>query len=202
MLEHLERNALLLPEDVARMVLTSTLVEISTPQLIALNAAELSRITNFKWSPYYAGTDIHSAVAADPIPDDGHCDQLLARVIREYANAGMDVIFPHALASSSDPFLAHVSLEWTSFEDRVFFVCRSNPDESIWLQSFDDTLARTSTAGAFDIGFCTPSTPAPCNEWNRNEIERMIASADCVFAAALDGEGYLVWKLEHPITTG
>ena len=74
-LRQLERNISFLSQDVADLLRLSAPIQHSSPQLIALDAAELHRITDFQWSPYYAGTDIYSAVAADPIAGDGYCDR-------------------------------------------------------------------------------------------------------------------------------
>ncbi len=41
-----------------------------------------------------------------------------------------------------------------------------------------------------------PSTiPDDKTEWTQAQLDAMVDAASCVFAAALDGGGYLVWEL-------
>jgi hypothetical protein len=194
-LRHLERNVSVLPDEVARLLVGSRPVQCGEPQLIALDAAEINRVVDFQWSPYYSGTDIYSAIAADPIPDGGHCHDLLARHVRRCVVPGVDVVFPYAFASRRDSFLANVAQEWASFNDIVLFICRFNERESAWLESFDDTRRQASVAGSFDVGVCSKRCPGHCAEWTGEAMRDLMASAICVFAAALDGEGYLLWTV-------
>ena len=192
---HLERNVSLLSDEIAQLLLSSPPVQCGEPQLIALDAAEINRNVDFQWSPYYSGTDFHSAIAADPIAEGGHCNDLLARQVRRCVFPGVDVVFPHALASRTDPFLANVAEEWVSYNDSVFFVCRFEPIELAWLESFDGARRQASTAGAFDVGVCSTRCPRRSSQWTKETVFNMTAAAVCVFATALDGEGYLVWKV-------
>jgi hypothetical protein len=81
-----------LPKQIADLLLSSLPVQYAEPQLIALDAAEIDRITDFQWSPYYSGTDIITALASDPIPAGAHCHELLARLIRTFLVPGADVL--------------------------------------------------------------------------------------------------------------
>jgi hypothetical protein len=88
-----------------------------------------------------------------------------------------------------------VPLEWKTRADRVFFICRFGPDDATWLESFDDTRRQASTAGAFDVGFCSSALLNRGEAWTNGDVQTMIGTSTCVFAAALDCEGFLVWKV-------
>jgi hypothetical protein len=190
--EHLKRNVSVLHSQIAALLLSSSAVRNAEPQLIALDAAEIARITDFQWSPYYSGTDIHTAVASDPIKGPQDHD-VLARLIRTSCSPGADVVFACFVASKTDTWMRNVSQEWRSCNGNIFVIHRFDPDEPRWLEGFEETLRRASTPG-FDVGFCTHAPAGSGGEWTVEEFGAMVAASNCIFAAALDGEGYLVWK--------
>ena len=196
-LKHLRRNASLLTEKSANRLLSSAVVQSARPYIIALDAIDLDRVTDFQWSPFYSGTDIHRALAANSIVEGMTCDDMLAMNIRRRitVDCSPDVVFPDSMASRNDPFLANVTRQLAFCDDRVYYIVLQNDSDAAWLALFDDTLRFASNAGSFDIGFCTRVPHADKMEWTSQQLNAMIDSASCVFAAALDGEGYLVWEL-------
>ena len=196
-IQHFERNISVLCAELSSRLRVAPPVRSAAPYLIALDAIEIDRITDFKKSPYYAGVALHKAKAADPVVDGCWSDDLLAQVIHDsiVRTHTSDVVCPHSWATKGDPFLARVTLEYAFRGDRVFFVCRHDDDHSVWLTRFDDTLHAVSDAGAYEIGFCTLAPPAENAVWTPSQLDAMIDTASCVFASALDGEGYLVWDL-------
>jgi hypothetical protein len=165
------------------------------PCLIALDAIEIDRITDFQWSPYYAGVALHTLLADDPVADGCWSADLLAQLLHD-ANIRTrtpDVVFPHTWATTNSRFLARETLEHAFCGDRVFFICRHHDEHSVWLSQFDDTL-RTACCNK-GVGFCTVAPLADNKVWTANQLTSMIDTASCVFASALDDEGYLVWGL-------
>ncbi len=195
--QHLDRNTSLLADQTADRLRVASAVRNAKPYLIALDAIDLKLVTDFRMSPWYSGTDLHSAIASDPIDDGGFVQELLAHSIHHHLfhRDAADVVFPHAMASKGDPFLKNVESELAFCGNRVLYVVRYNDNLPSWLSLFDDTLRTASNAGSFEIGFCTTARPTDNNEWTQEQLEGMIEVASCVFAAALDGEGYLVWEL-------
>ena len=195
-IQHLERNTSLLTDHTADLLRGAPPIQSENPYLIALDAIDLDRITDFNWSPWYSGTDVHRAVASDPIVDGSFCPDLLAQLVRDHVVRGLssDVVFPDATALKGDEFLNKVALEFAYCGNRVSYVLRYNDDECTWLSLFDDTIRTASNAGAFDVGFCTKVRPTENADWTQEQLDAMIDGATLVFATALDGDGYLVWE--------
>ncbi len=195
--QHLERNTSILADQTADRLRVASAVRNAKPYLIALDALELELVTDFGMSPWYSGTDLHSEIASDPIEDGGFVQELLAHSIHHQVSHGdaADVVFPDAMASKGDPFVNNGESELAFCGNRVFYVVRYDDDVHSWQSLFEDALRAASNAGAFDIGFCTTTRLTDNNEWTQEQLNGMIEEASCVFAAALDGEGYLVWEL-------
>lgn len=195
-IQHLDRNTSLLIDHTADRLRVAPPIQSVNPYLIALDAIDLDRITDFKWSPWYCGTDIHRAVVSDPIVDGCFCRDLLAQLVRDHVVRGLssDVVFPDAMALKGDEFLNNIALELAYCGNRVSYVLRYNDDESIWLSLFDDTIRTASNAGAFGVGFCTTVRPTDNAAWTQEQLGAMIDDATLVFATALDGDGYLIWE--------
>jgi hypothetical protein len=194
-IRQLQRNTCWLGDDVlAQALLTSHPVQHGQLELIALDAAEIDRIEDFQWSPYYAGTDLYSARAADPIPPGGHCHELLARRIRQHVEPGLDVIFPYPLACHTSPWLSNIASTWHCSGECVFYICRYQSCESAWHTSFQDVRAAAGMPGGSSIAFFAQAPHSSQGEWTRSELLAMIQSTTCVIAEAMDGDGYLVWR--------
>lgn len=195
-IRRLERNTSLLAGHAAIRLRAAAPVQNAKPFLIALDAIELVRVTDFQMSPWYSGTDLQSAVASDPIEVCGSCQELLAESIHNHAMRGnvADVVLPDAMVLRSDPSLRNDEVESAFCGDRVLYVVRQNKEVASWLSLFDSALRAASHAGAFEVGFCTTSLATDNREWTQEQLDGMIDRATCVFTAALDGEGYLVWE--------
>jgi hypothetical protein len=195
-IQHLDRNTSLLAKHFAERLQGAPPIQKANPYLIALDAIDLNRITDFKWSPWYSGTDIHRAIASDPIVDGGVCQDLLAHSVRDHLVRGLssDVVFPDAMALKGDECLNKVALELAYCGNRVSYVLRYNDDESTWLSLFDDTIRAASNAGAFEVGFCITARPTDNADWTQEQLDAMIDDATLVFETALDGDGYVIWE--------
>jgi hypothetical protein len=195
--DQLDRNLALLGNQLASRLRNAPPIKNASPYLLALNAINLDRVTNFQWDPWYAGTDAKTAIASDPVVEDEYSQHLLARTMRTHVakRHSSQVVFPDAMASRGDPCLEDELCQPIYCGECVFYTLRYNDDEKSWLQNFDDLLCRITSAGYFEIGFCTALLPPGSREWNPEQLTAMIDAASCIFSAALDGGGYLVWEL-------
>lgn len=188
---HLQRNVGLLDPVLAARIVGSDLVRDAPPELIALNLAEVDRIEKFQWSPYYKGTNWHTAAKESPL-DHPALAELLAATLHAAANPG-GVRFPHPYERPTDSFLETATERCGGVGERVYFHCPYDAAMEEWGERFEEYYRSCSMAGSFELGFTTKNAP-DLAQLSLEAVCQMADAANCLFTAALDGEGFLLWR--------
>jgi hypothetical protein len=190
-ISHLQRNLRLCCPEIHDRVMLSTPILEMRPKLIAFNAIEIDRITDFAWSPYYAGTDIYSAIQEDPVSVGCGPDDILVSKFTTLMQHDSALVMPHAFAREADPFLTRQRQRFFVVNDRIYFFALGDVIKS---GGYDPLLASVSVANSVETGFVTGMHRIGDYSSTEATLTAILNDVRCVFTSALDGEGYLVWS--------